>query len=382
MSLAAALNPALPPSRAGSFELLNERVGAIHREIRGYFPFVVRLSVALYDPATDEIKTFLYSPAEATPLRNYSTRLVQATWLDALRRERRSRVIDDLAGTELGSNVHSMKIREGAYKASYTVPIFEDDVFLGFIFFNADETAVFPPHVTRQLDLFVRIISLMVENTLRTAATLVGSVHLLREVSRFRDDETANHLSRMAYFAQLIARRLAGSLGRDDEWVEHVRLFAPLHDVGKIGTPDAILLKPGGLSDSEFAIMKQHAARGEAILRGLIRQLGLDNVPHVHSLLGIARHHHEAWDGTGYPDELRGEAIPIEARIVRVADVFDALTSKRCYKPAWPVDEAVAFLKQGRGSRYDADCVDALLEQLPAAQAIIARFAEGSSESV
>lgn len=381
MSPDAALSAVPPPAGASSLDLLNRRIGAIHREVQAHFPFVARLAVALYDPATDEIKTFLHSPAEYTPLSHYGTRLAGATWLDALRRERRPRVIEDLAATDLGAHEHSVRVRQSSYRSSYTVPIFEDEGFLGFVFFNAEVPGAFRPRVTRQLDLFVRIVALMVENTLKTATALVGSVHLLREISRFRDDETASHLSRMAYFSQLVARRLAGALGRDDEWVEHVRLFAPLHDVGKVATPDAILLKAGPLSESEFEVMKLHAPLGATILLDLVRELRLQAVPHIGGMLGIARHHHERWDGGGYPDGLAGEAIPLEARIVTVADVFDALTSRRCYKAPWPVERAAAYLRDGCGAAFDPRCVDAFLEQLPAARGVMARFAEDSTEA-
>src|SRR6185503_19256818 len=121
----------------------------------------------------------------------------------------------------------------------------------------------------------------------------------------------------------------AAELGRDDDWVEQIRQFAPLHDIGKIATPDAILFKAGKLTDAEFEVMKQHAAKGAEILMTLVENLSLEQVPYIEGLLHIARHHHERWDGKGYPGGLSGERIPPEARIIKVADVFDALTSKR-----------------------------------------------------
>jgi HD-GYP domain-containing protein (c-di-GMP phosphodiesterase class II) len=380
MRFAPALLSATPRFGGPSADLLNERIAAIHREIRAHFPFVVRVAAALYDSATDEIKTFLWSPSQ-TPLHGYSTRLAGATWLDSLRQTRQSRVIHDLSAIDLGSSIHGRRIREAGFKSSYTVPMFDDPAFLGFVFFDADRKRAFTPRVTHQLDLFVRIISLMVENMQQTANALVGSVHLLRQVSRFRDDETASHLSRMSYYSAMIARDVAAANGHDDEWVEHVRLFAPLHDVGKIGMPDAVLLKRGPLTPGELEIMKRHPASGEAILGGLVQELSLQQVPHVRALLDIARHHHECWDGSGYPDGLRGEDIPLEARIVKVADVFDALTSRRCYKPAWPVDKAASYLAELRGSLFDPACVDLFLARLPAAREVMTSFQEESSEA-
>jgi HD-GYP domain-containing protein (c-di-GMP phosphodiesterase class II) len=261
------------------------------------------------------------------------------------------------------------------------VPIFDEETFLGFVFFNADQSHVFTENATRQLDLFVRIISLMIENALRSVTVLTGGLHLLREISRFRDDETSNHLSRMSYYSELIARGMAAEIGRDDDWVEQIRLFAPLHDIGKITTPDAILFKPGRLTKAEFEVMKQHAAKGAEILMTLIENLSLEQIPYIESLLHIARHHHECWDGKGYPGGLAGESIPPEARIIKVADVFDALTSKRCYKEAWSVEEAAQHLREGAGTQFDPRCVEVLLSQEREVLGIMKRFEDESSEA-
>jgi len=362
-------------------ETLNQRLGRLHRQVREYFPFVVRIAVALHDRETDQIKTFLYSPADASPITDYRVPLSSAGWLDAVRLSRRPRVIDDIGPSVLGSQEHSLRILAAGYKSSYTVPIFEDGRFLGFVFFDADRSRAFTPRVTRQLDLFVRIISLTVENALRSVGVLVGGLHLLGEISRFRDVETSSHLSRMSYYCESIARRIAPEIGRDEAWVEHLRLFAPLHDIGKIAIPDAILLKPGRLTDAESDIMRQHTVKGEQILTTLIRDLSLDNIQYIDDLGHIARHHHERWDGKGYPDGLRGAEIAIEARIIGIADVFDALTSARCYKEAWPIGKAEAFLREGAGVLFDPRCVEIFLARRDEVAAIMERFSEESSEA-
>jgi len=364
-----------------SVKALNHRLGKLHKQVQEYLPFIVRISVALYDPKTDDIKTFLYSPSEGSPLKHYRTKLARAGWLDELRRSRRPRVIDELAPSILGEQPHSVRIGTAEYKASYTAPIFDEDRFLGFVFFNADQSHVFAENVTRQIDLFVKIISLMIENVLQSVAVMTGGLQLLRQISRFRDDETNNHLSRMSYYSELIARGMAAEIGRDDDWVEQIRQFAPLHDIGKIATPDAILFKPGKLTDAEFEVMKQHAAKGAEILTTLIDSLSLEQIPYIEGLLHIARYHHERWDGKGYPDGLSGERIPPEARIIKVADVFDALTSKRCYKEAWPVEKAAQYLHEGAGTQFDPRCVEVLLSQDQEILGIMKRFVDESSEA-
>jgi HD-GYP domain-containing protein (c-di-GMP phosphodiesterase class II) len=362
-------------------ETLNQQLSSLHREVREYFPFVVRIAVALHDSQTDEIKTFLSSPSDTSPLSNYRFPLAGAGWLNSIRNSLRPRVIAEIDPSVLGGKEHSLRILSAGYKSSYTAPISYNGKFLGFVFFNSDRSGVFGERETRQLDLFVTIISLVIENALRSVDVLVGGLHLLREISAFRDVETSSHLSRMSYYSERIARRIAPEIGRDDAWVEYIRMFSPLHDIGKIAIPDSILLKPEKLTDEETAIMMKHAEKGETILTTLIRDLSLDKMQYIDSLRHIARHHHECWDGKGYPDGLSGADIPVEARIIRIADVFDALTSRRCYKGAWPMDKAAEFLREGAGTQFDPRCVDAFLERGEEITGIMDRFTEESSEA-
>ncbi|HRJ60415.1 MAG TPA: response regulator [Azospirillaceae bacterium] len=171
----------------------------------------------------------------------------------------------------------------------------------------------------------------------------------LCRASEFRDPETGAHLERMARYAQLIAE----ALGLGQERAEEIFRAAPMHDVGKLGVPDAILLKAGVLGLEEKVVMRQHTLIGYDILKDSaspLIQLGAE----------IALSHHERWDGEGYPHGLKGEEIPLSGRIVAVADVFDALTSARCYKAPWTLEAARAHLENGKGGHFDPRCVDAL----------------------
>lgn len=169
--------------------------------------------------------------------------------------------------------------------------------------------------------------------------------------AEFRDPETGAHIQRMAHYSRLIAK----SLGLPT--VEQQLIFdaAPLHDVGKIGIPDAILLKPGKLTPQEFEVMKQHARFGHELLSGSAS-------PIVQAGAVIALSHHEKYDGSGYPDRQSGQDIPLHGRIVAVADVFDALTSERPYKKAWDLERAVAHLRDGAETHFDPYCVAAFLD--------------------
>jgi two-component system, response regulator RpfG len=177
----------------------------------------------------------------------------------------------------------------------------------------------------------------------------------LAKAVEFRDLGTGLHLLRMARFAGLIADKL----GMSDEDIRTIELAAPLHDIGKIGVPDAILLKQGRLSDAELLVMRRHPQIGYEILRDShSRFVQLGSI--------IALRHHERWDGSGYPDGLAGEDIPQAARIVALADVFDALLSERPYKPPWSHEQALEHVTKSSGSHFDPACVDALLTDMAA----------------
>lgn len=172
----------------------------------------------------------------------------------------------------------------------------------------------------------------------------------LARAGEFRDEETGNHLIRMARYSRLIA----DTIGLKHEEAETVELAAPLHDIGKIGIPDGILLKPGRLDEAELKIMRRHPVIGHEILKGSASK-------YVRMGALIALGHHEKYDGSGYPNGLVGDHIPLCARVVAVADVYDALTAVRPYKKAWPVEEAFEFLRTQRGRLFDPYMVDAFL---------------------
>ena len=156
--------------------------------------------------------------------------------------------------------------------------------------------------------------------------------------------------------------------------MEKIFLFAPLHDVGKIGIPDEILRKPGRLTEEEFEIMKTHTRLGREIVDSLVANFGLGDLPDIESLRNIATYHHEALNGSGYPLGLVESEIPLEARIIAVADVFDALTNQRPYKRAWNNDEAFVALQQLAGLKLDRDCVAAMLNRRAEVEEIQQKF--------
>jgi putative two-component system response regulator len=200
--------------------------------------------------------------------------------------------------------------------------------------------------------------------------TRLQVIQRLGRAAEYRDNETGMHVMRMSHVSRIVSLRL----GRSDASAELLMQAAPMHDIGKIGIPDRILLKPGALVGEEWEVMKRHTTIGAEIIG-----------EHPSELLQLARsialHHHERWDGSGYPHGLRGEAIPEDARIVAVADVFDALLSERPYKQAWTVERTVAYLTEASGSHLDPAAVRALLDLLPECLAIRDRFSDGAPVS-
>jgi putative two-component system response regulator len=206
-------------------------------------------------------------------------------------------------------------------------------------------------------------LSLVQVDTLRQ--TRLELIQRLGMAAEYKDNETGLHVIRMSHFARLTA--LAYGFGA--EHAEQLFHAAPMHDIGKIGTPDAILQKRGPLTPEEWTVMRQHAEVGATIMGS--HTPGLLQTAHT-----IALTHHEKWDGSGYPRGLKGEEIPIEGRIVAVADVFDALTSERPYKPAWTVEAAVELLQRESGKHFDPKVVEAFLTRLPEITEIKDRWAE------
>jgi len=179
-------------------------------------------------------------------------------------------------------------------------------------------------------------------------AASLDTVYRLSRAAEYKDEDTGAHVQRMSHYSSAMAR----AKGFDDEFVERVLWAAPMHDIGKIGIPDRILQKPGKLEPDEWTIMRQHTIIGSEILKDA-------SADFIKLASSIALSHHEKWDGSGYPQGTKSTDIPIAGRIVALADVFDALTSDRVYRPAMPMEKALSIIREGRGSHFDPELVDA-----------------------
>ena len=355
---------------------VSDKLDHIHDILQHQFPALQRITVAVYDRHSDLLKTFCCSDRRHNPLRKYAAPLADSPALHALVQSGRPRVIEDLSAYDSGRPGSQPHIVSEGFRSSYTMPMQMDGRFAGLLFFDATEPGYFTPAVLATIDPFVHVVALTVVRELSVGRTLMAAIKTARAFAEQRDASTGAHLDRMSRYARLIALDMADSHDLSDETIEFIFLFAPLHDIGKIGIPDRILLKPGKLDPVEFEAMKQHVDVGRTIVEQMIDDFGFDEFGNVAILRNIVHHHHEAFDGSGYPDGLQKDAIPVEARIIAVADVFDALTSRRPYKEAQSNEASLAQMEELAGSKLDPRCLKALHRNPAGLAEVQAQFEE------
>ncbi len=203
-----------------------------------------------------------------------------------------------------------------------------------------------------------------------------GLIITMADMVENRDSDTGAHIQKTAAYVKIIAEGL-NKKGYYPEkvtpkFISDVVRSAPLHDIGKIFIPDKVLNKPGKLTDEEYEIMKTHTTAGKRIVENAIDIVEGDN--YLKEARNMAAYHHERWDGKGYPEGIHGEVIPLSARIMAVADVFDAITSERVYKPAYPLEKALQILEEGKGTQFDAKCVEVFMDSLPEVRVILRKY--------
>jgi len=337
-----------------------EKTSYVHEVVRQRFPCIDRIAIAKYDPSSDTLRTHVGSMKTENPITLYEARLSEVPSLFKLVRAHETRVVNDLSVFANSTTHHSRQILGNGFLSSYTVPLFSEGEFIGILFFNSYQRDAFDDSNLGYLDMIAHLLTSLLAAELTQTTTLRGALKTATQFTRHRDPETGMHLERMARYSRLIARKLGASYGIDDEYADKIFQHAPLHDVGKIAIPDRILLKPGPLDSEEFAEMKTHTTRGREIVDAMLHNFNIRNAMDINMICNIVAHHHESIDGNGYPGGLVGKAIPLEARIVAAADVFDALTSERPYKQAWSNMQAFAELDRLSHFKLDADCVAAL----------------------
>ena len=354
---------------------LNERLKRLHHRLLESVSSVDRIACALYDAKEDMLRTFIHSTRDGRAIAGYEFRLSESRSLSQLAESGEFRVLDDIPKFIQPTNEHSQWLLEQGYRSSFTVPLYHNGLFIGLVFYDSTEPAAFTPIVQRDLVHNSNLINTTLSGEIAVVHSMLSSTRLARDFANMRDFETGAHLDRMASFSRIIAEALAPTYELSDEFVEHVGLFAPLHDIGKIGISDQILLKPGKLDPEERQLIETHVEKGGEIIEKIVHDFGLYEMPQLDVLRNIVLCHHEYLDGSGYPNRLTAEAIPLEARIITVADIFDALSCERPYKDRWSVTDTLNELHcMVESGKLDSDCVTALEQNMDRINEAMARF--------
>src|ERR1051325_11622944 len=273
---------------------------SIQTMLKRHFLFVDRIAADVYEPGSELLKTFVESSGGDSPLLSYQTNLEEVPALrEILDTERPQVMVQEMPRKEAPSR-RRRRSAHLAYASTCAMPMYCKGDFFGFLYFNSRASGVFEPNALHALDIFGHLIALVIIDELANVRTLAGVLKAARAFTVGRDQETGAHVDRVAHYVRIIARDLAPSLGFDDEFIERLFLFAPLHDLGKVAIPDSILLKPGKLSAEEFEVMKSHTLRGRQLVDELIADFALDGMAGLDTLRNIAAFHPEALNGTGY----------------------------------------------------------------------------------
>lgn len=358
---------------------LTESLSSLHDLLQQHWPDLSRVAVALYDDQTDMLHTFAKSSPEFEGLKHYAVPLSSSTSLQTMAHSGEPRVIQDLSLLDSKPSEHSQQITAN-FKSSYTAPFYLSNKLLGFVFFDAKTSEYFSPELVTQLQTYTRFIESLAVSDVFPVKALIGLLGGRRSNDLVVDQAaTPNRLIRIASYLEVLAQSLAEQHGFSDEQIEYMWCYAPLYDIGHVTTPDHVLMSPSLLTGQEYRSIKRHIDQGLEIIDLIEHNVAFQQLQHMDILRGIVTAHQERWDGSGYPEGLRGEAIPIVGRMMAVVDVFDALSSNRIYRKAWPMDEVKAFFQKHRGEKFDPVCVDALLANQDKLQKIATAYQDEMS---
>lgn len=342
------------------YESIVKQIIGIHEDLRLGWSHLNRIAIALYDSEKDELHSFADAQKSDKQLVQVVQKFSSFPDLQNMAKTRNPSIID--ASSIFKNSEH--KLFTNSFDSCFTIPIFlQNGNLLGFIFFSADKDNFFTKTIQDHLKVYTRLISSMILSDIFPLKILHAAVSMTQNMTRFKDEETAEHIARVAYYSRMIAESLAHKHNLSDEFINSILLYAPLHDIGKLAIPDSILLKPGRLDPDEFEIMKTHVIKGEEIINILISSFDISDNKHTTMLKNITSYHHERVNGKGYPHKLKGSQIPIESKIVAVADVFDAMSNPRPYHKGRSIEETFEHLQSNIGILFDSDCVNALLER-------------------
>ena len=300
------------------------------------------------------------------------------TSLTEILRNKKSKINNDLSEVIQSKNQTNeslnLIIGEGI-KSNMIIPLILKDKVFGILFFSSFEKNSYDKKSLRVAENIAHSIASIIDQTYLTKKMLNNITLTFAELVEKKDSETGDHIGRMKKYSVAIAESMLNyhktNYRVNTSFIHDIELYAPLHDIGKVGIPDKILNKPTKLTSEEWTIMREHTNIGANILTNLRDSLEIFGKQFYQMAIDVTRHHHEKWDGSGYPYGLKGEEIPLAARIVAIADVFDALASKRPYKKSKPFGECVDIILEGSGSHFDPELVAIFINNLPKIEKIL-----------
>ncbi len=341
-------------------------VDDLFRLAREHYPILSRLSVVLCSENRASNYFVSDSLCQEAEHRYIEQELKPESELSRMAESLDTRIIDDLTSTHPTKQVsHLLKL---GHQSSYTTPIHYQESNLGFVFINASSIGFFAQqYIQCDIAYLTQVISSLFIQLFERQRHFQSSLAIALNMGHARDPETKEHLIRMGKYSEQLARTLSHSNNEiTHQFIHRIRLYAPFHDIGKYRIPDNVLFSTGSFTKEERAIMNNHTLYGEEMVNDVVAlshhsSMCMDEIQFIKN---IVRHHHERFDGRGLPDGLSQDAIPLEARIVTLADVFDALMSKRAYKHAWSLNDVMAYIEAHTGSMFDPECVSALKQNL------------------
>lgn len=343
------------------YKSIAQQIVDIHERLRLEWPHLKHIAIALYGPEKEELHFYTNSENTHNGLVHFVQNFSSFPDLQKIAETKVPRMID--ASSLVTNQTYQVPLISYFY-SSFVLPIFlQNGQLLGFVFFSANKKDFFTKTIKDHLIVYTRLIRSMIISDILPLKMLQAAVVMTQKMTRYKDEETASHIARVAYYSRMIAESLAQKHNLSDEFINYILLYAPLHDIGKLAIPDSILLKPGRLDPDEYEIMKTHVVKGEEIIDMLISNFDLGDYDHTVMLRNITGYHHERVNGEGYPHNLKGLEIPIESRIVAVADVFDAMSNPRPYHKGRSIEETFEYLQSNAGILFDPECVNALLQR-------------------
>lgn len=312
---------------------------------------------------------------------------IRETSLGHLLETGQARIINDLEEYTSGKpkKIYNEILLKSGIRASISLPLFVSGKPVGVIFFSSKTKNAYHNEHLKFLRTLANSIAISLDRNIFINDIMYSSILALAKLAETRDEDTGEHLERMKKYSRKIAELLYNhniyTSEINFEYMDKIERFSPLHDIGKVGIRDEILRKPGKLTASEYEEMKRHAAYGAEVLRTAEENLLKKGKSLFDMGIEIAEGHHEKWDGSGYPKGKKGLEIPLSARIVAVADVFDALTSRRPYKEAFTLDRSFEILKEGRGKHFDPVIVDVFLENRDVIEKMYHKFAQNEASN-